>query len=189
MNPPVVECKVNQRRWITSQRQDRHFCTVRYTFLFRSTLSIAASAISTIVAARTSSFQYVRKAWRRQSSPLQRLHHLFLYYSGTRTQSYHTFPTSALGNMRRQYMVSQTVSVIKTEIGLMCHLVEHGIAGDVLVALDHGTLQDMGMSSVGHRLTLLRAVYELKMEEGLEIGEDEWRPPGMEFWRKTRKMR
>lgn len=105
-NPPVVECKVNQRRWITSQRQDRHFCTVRYTFLFLSTLSIGASAISTIVAARTSSFQYVRKAWLRQSSPLQRLHHPFLYYSGTRTQSYHTFPTLALGNMRRQYMVS-----------------------------------------------------------------------------------
>ncbi|KIR67533.1 protein kinase regulator [Cryptococcus bacillisporus CA1873] len=57
---------------------------------------------------------------------------------------------------------------------------EHRIAGDVLVALDHGTLQDMGMSSVGHRLTLLRAVYELKMEEGLEIGEDEWRPPEIE---------
>lgn len=84
-------------------------------------------------------------------------------------------------------MVSQIVSVIKTEIGLMCHLVEHGIAGDVLVALDHGTLQDMGMSSVGHRLTLLRAVYELKMEEGLEIGEDEWRPPGMEFWRRQER--
>ncbi|OXB38574.1 hypothetical protein LQV05_002572 [Cryptococcus neoformans] len=57
---------------------------------------------------------------------------------------------------------------------------EHGIAGDVLVALDHETLQDMGMSSIGHRLRLLRAVYELKMEQGLEIGEDEWRPPEIE---------
>lgn len=71
----------------------------------------------------------------------------------------------------------------------MDHLVEHGIAGDVLVALDHETLQDMGMSSVGHRLTLLRAVYELKMEQGLEIGDDEWRPPGMAFFGEGRERR
>ena len=81
-------------------------------------------------------------------------------------------------------MVSCVVSFISTVLELMDHLVEHGIAGDVLVALDHETLQDMGMSSVGHRLTLLRAVYELKMEQGLEIGDDEWRPPGMAFLEK-----
>lgn len=86
--------------------------------------------------------------------------------------------------MRLRYMVSCVVSFIDTMLGLMGHFVEHGIAGDVLVALDHETLQDMGMSSIGHRLRLLRAVYELKVEQGLEIGEDEWRPPGMAFLEK-----
>ncbi|TYJ55870.1 hypothetical protein B9479_003393 [Cryptococcus floricola] len=57
---------------------------------------------------------------------------------------------------------------------------EQGITGDVLAALDLETLQDLGISSVGHRLALLRAVYELKEDQGIEIGEEEWRPQEVE---------
>ncbi|WVR05716.1 hypothetical protein IAU60_002740 [Kwoniella sp. DSM 27419] len=53
---------------------------------------------------------------------------------------------------------------------------EHGITGDVLSVMDHATLQDLGMSSLGHRLNLLRAVWELKREQGVELGEDDWKP-------------
>ena len=44
--------------------------------------------------------------------------------------------------------------------------------------MDHSALQDLGMTSIGHRLSLLRAVWELKREQGLELGEDDWRPQG-----------
>lgn len=37
------------------------------------------------------------------------------------------------------------------------------------------------MASVGHRVNLLRAVWELKWQQGIAIGEDEWRPQGVAF--------
>lgn len=55
---------------------------------------------------------------------------------------------------------------------------EHGITGDVLCALDNETLVDLGMSSLGHRLNVLRAVFEMKKEQGVEMSEDDWRPQG-----------
>ena len=44
--------------------------------------------------------------------------------------------------------------------------------------MDHASLQDLGMTSIGHRLNLLRAVWELKREQGIALGEDDWRPQG-----------
>jgi hypothetical protein len=45
--------------------------------------------------------------------------------------------------------------------------------------MDHSALGDLGIHSLGHRLNLLRAVWELKTEQGIEIGEDEWVPQGL----------
>jgi hypothetical protein len=47
-----------------------------------------------------------------------------------------------------------------------------------LAVVDHTALMDLGMTSVGHRLQVLRGVWELKREQGLEMGEDDWRPQG-----------
>lgn len=44
--------------------------------------------------------------------------------------------------------------------------------------MDHGSLQDLGISSIGHRLNLLRAVWELKKEQGISMGDDDWKPQG-----------
>jgi hypothetical protein len=55
---------------------------------------------------------------------------------------------------------------------------EHGITGDVLAEMEHTALADMGITSLGHRLKLLRAVWEIKKEQGLQIGEDDWKPAG-----------
>jgi hypothetical protein len=44
--------------------------------------------------------------------------------------------------------------------------------------MDHMALTDLGITSLGHRLNLLRAVWELKRIQGLEIEEDEWSPQG-----------
>jgi hypothetical protein len=85
------------------------------------------------------------------------------YIAGWYTLGYH--------NMKMSYMVSycRTSSSDK---------VEHGITGDVLSVMDHMALTDLGITSLGHRLNLLRAVWELKRIQGLEIGEDEWSPQG-----------
>lgn len=44
--------------------------------------------------------------------------------------------------------------------------------------MDHDALSDMGMSSLGHRLKVLRAVWEVKREQGIEIGDEDWKPVG-----------
>lgn len=48
--------------------------------------------------------------------------------------------------------------------------------------MEHLSLTDLGMTSIGHRLCLLRAVWELKLEQGLELGEEDWRPQGKESY-------
>lgn len=53
---------------------------------------------------------------------------------------------------------------------------EQGIEGDVLLQLDADTLREIGIDSVGHRLVLLRAIYELKKRWGVEMDADAWRP-------------
>lgn len=44
--------------------------------------------------------------------------------------------------------------------------------------MDHASLIDLGMQSIGHRLKVLRSVWELKLEQDIELGEDDWRPEG-----------
>jgi len=68
-------------------------------------------------------------------------------------------------------------STDRYDADMMCYI-DQGITGDVLAVVDHLALQDLGMTSVGHRLNVLRGVWELKKEQGLELGEDEWRPQG-----------
>lgn len=65
-----------------------------------------------------------------------------------------------------------TVSQQTKELELMP---EHGITGDVLAVMDHASLIDLGINSIGHRLNLLRAVWELKKEQGIELGEEDWK--------------
>lgn len=40
----------------------------------------------------------------------------------------------------------------------------------------HEDLKDIGMNSLGHRLTLLKAVYETKVKQNVPIDEDNYVP-------------
>ncbi|GAA6062907.1 hypothetical protein JCM10212_004356 [Sporobolomyces blumeae] len=60
-------------------------------------------------------------------------------------------------------------------------LVDHGISGDVLVHLDHQSLKDVGVHSVGHRLDILKAVYSLKVLQDVPIEEGHYVPPSEEL--------
>jgi hypothetical protein len=46
----------------------------------------------------------------------------------------------------------------------------------VLVALQHAELKEMGVNSVGHRLTILKAVYEIKVKQNVPIEPDDYVP-------------
>lgn len=54
----------------------------------------------------------------------------------------------------------------------------NGITGDVILQLDAEALRDLNVVSVGHRLTLLGAIYKLKVKWGISIEEGDWRPGG-----------
>ncbi|KAF2825971.1 hypothetical protein CC86DRAFT_294014 [Ophiobolus disseminans] len=53
---------------------------------------------------------------------------------------------------------------------------EEGISGDVLTALQHAELKELGVGSVGHRLTILKAVYEIKVKQNVPMEPDDYVP-------------
>ncbi|EGE04315.1 protein kinase regulator Ste50 [Trichophyton equinum CBS 127.97] len=53
---------------------------------------------------------------------------------------------------------------------------ENEIVGEALIALKHDELKELGISSVGHRLTILKNVYEAKVKQGVPIDPDHYVP-------------
>ncbi|EEH09886.1 mapkkk cascade protein kinase regulator ste50 [Histoplasma capsulatum G186AR] len=53
---------------------------------------------------------------------------------------------------------------------------ENEIVGEALIALKHEELKEMGISSVGHRLTILKSVYETKVKQGILLDADHYVP-------------
>ena len=55
-------------------------------------------------------------------------------------------------------------------------MTDEAISGEALVALQHSDLKEMGMSSVGHRLKVLKAVYDVKTKQSIAIEPDHYVP-------------
>lgn len=53
---------------------------------------------------------------------------------------------------------------------------DEGITGDVLAALQHAELKELGVGSVGHRLTILKAVYDIKIRQNVPMDPDDYVP-------------
>lgn len=53
---------------------------------------------------------------------------------------------------------------------------ENEIVGEALVALQHDDLKSMGITSVGHRLTILKSVYDVKKAQDVPIESDHYVP-------------
>ncbi|PQE33453.1 SAM domain-containing protein [Rutstroemia sp. NJR-2017a WRK4] len=53
---------------------------------------------------------------------------------------------------------------------------ENEIVGEALVALQHDDLKQMGVTSVGHRLTILKNVYDIKIKQDVPIESDHYVP-------------
>ncbi|KAL2024670.1 hypothetical protein VTK56DRAFT_6871 [Thermocarpiscus australiensis] len=54
--------------------------------------------------------------------------------------------------------------------------IENDIVGEALVALQHEDLKAMGIHSVGHRLTILKSVYDVKKAQDVPIESDHYTP-------------
>lgn len=48
--------------------------------------------------------------------------------------------------------------------------------GEALVALKHDELKEMGVASVGHRLTILKQVYDIKISQDIPVEPDDYVP-------------
>jgi hypothetical protein len=61
---------------------------------------------------------------------------------------------------------------------------ENDIVGEALIALMHDDLKSMGINSVGHRLTILKSVYDVKKAQDVPIESDHYVPLCMfqPFW-------
>jgi hypothetical protein len=55
-------------------------------------------------------------------------------------------------------------------------LTENEIVGEALVALRHDELKEMGIASVGHRLTILKSVYDVKVNQDIPVDPDHYIP-------------
>ncbi|KAJ4408448.1 Mitogen-activated protein kinase adapter protein MST50 [Neurospora sp. IMI 360204] len=54
--------------------------------------------------------------------------------------------------------------------------IENEIVGEALVALQHDDLKSMGINSVGHRLMILKSVYDVKKAQDVPIEDDHYMP-------------
>ena len=54
---------------------------------------------------------------------------------------------------------------------------EHKIQGDSLCLVDTDGLKNIGISSMGQRLSILKGIYEVKIAHNVEFGEDDYIPP------------
>lgn len=59
---------------------------------------------------------------------------------------------------------------------------DNEIVGEALIALRHEELKEMGIVSIGHRLTILKAVYDVKIRHDIPIDSDHWIPPCELIW-------
>jgi SAM domain (Sterile alpha motif) len=54
--------------------------------------------------------------------------------------------------------------------------IENEIVGEALVALRHEELKEMGVTSVGHRLTILKGIYDTKVKQDISFEADHYVP-------------
>lgn len=53
---------------------------------------------------------------------------------------------------------------------------ENDISGDILIHLNHESLKEIGILSAGHRLTLLKAIYRIKIDQNIPIEPEHYIP-------------
>ncbi|KTW27992.1 hypothetical protein T552_01857 [Pneumocystis carinii B80] len=60
---------------------------------------------------------------------------------------------------------------------------ENNISGDILIHLNHESLKEIGISSTGHRLSFLKAIYRIKIDQNIPIEPEHYIPISLEMER------
>jgi hypothetical protein len=76
-----------------------------------------------------------------------------------------------------RFLGMQTPAELFGNVALLTRLAqENEIVGEALVALQHEDLKAMGINSVGHRLTILKSVYDVKKAQDVPVESDHYMP-------------
>ncbi|KAF1815364.1 RA-domain-containing protein [Eremomyces bilateralis CBS 781.70] len=54
--------------------------------------------------------------------------------------------------------------------------IENAITGEALISLQQSDLKEMGIASIGHRMTILKSVYDIKVKQHVPLEEDDFVP-------------
>ena len=60
---------------------------------------------------------------------------------------------------------------------LVTSSIEHRVSGDVLCLMDAESLKEVGIATIGQRLAILKAVYQLKLMQQIPVEPDDYIPP------------
>jgi hypothetical protein len=94
--------------------------------------------------------------------------------SNEHTPTIHDIHSSGdrLPNIIMTEWTAEECAVFVSNLGLRQYkdqFLENEITGDALVALQHGDLEEMGVTSVEDRLTILKRVYETKLKQNIPV--------------------
>lgn len=59
---------------------------------------------------------------------------------------------------------------------LTCSAVDESVNGEALAEMQNQDFKEMGITSIGHRLTLLKAVYEVKVKQNIPLDNEHYVP-------------
>ncbi|KAH9828158.1 Protein STE50 [Teratosphaeria destructans] len=99
------------------------------------------------------------------------------------TQGWGESGRSPMGHIRQwtEEQVADYILSLSPAFKQYCQtFADEGVNGEALGALTHDELRELGVASVGHRLTILKAVYEAKLRAGVKIDEGDYIPPSAE---------
>lgn len=90
----------------------------------------------------------------------------------------HAFFTSLGFPQYEGQLKGRTYSLLRRSLHSNCsYATEHNISGDVLCMLDSEGLKSVGVTTIGQRLAILKAVWQLKITHNIPIEEDHYVPP------------
>lgn len=84
---------------------------------------------------------------------------------------------STLGLPQYENQIRGTSSMYVCASACLTDSPEHRVSGDVLCLMDAESLKEVGISTIGQRLAILKAVYQLKLAHQIPIDADHYVPP------------
>ena len=128
---------------------------------------------ATLTTAPVCSFTlHTRRRWRAQSSSRA-------YWSGRSLMSILGSLQSGFPSTKHKYEVVVRRLYCSPSTPLTVPSSENNITGDVLVLLDADSLKEIGITTVGQRLSILKHIYHAKLAHNVPLEPDHYVPPCM----------